>query len=319
MQIVFLDAGTIDLNGDVDYQPLQELGRLITYRSTPHVHEAISRCREAEYVITNKVPMTRQVVQACRKLRHIAVIATGYNNIDLAACRDHGIGVSNVPGYARHSVPQHVFALILNLATRTHDYHRDVMQGAWQQAEVFTLLKYHTFELSGKTIGIIGFGDIGRGVARIAKAFGMHVLMYRRFGQPLDGFECTPLDRIYREADILSVNCPLTDDNRYMINADVLRQMKPSALLINTARGPLVDQAALADALHDGVIAGAGIDVLDEEPPTGNPLLHDVPNLIITPHSAWTTIEARQRLIQEVAENIRCAFAGEPRNLIQNS
>ncbi|MDX1477685.1 MAG: D-2-hydroxyacid dehydrogenase [Saprospiraceae bacterium] len=315
MRIVFLDAATIELNGDIDFSPLHALGSLVTYPST-RSEESIARCRDAECIITNKVQITRKVVEEARALRHVAVIATGFNNIDLAACHDHGIRVSNVPGYARHSVPQHVFALILNLATRVHDYHHDVMQGEWQESEVFTLLKYHTFELSGKTIGIIGFGDIGRAAARLARAFGMHVLMHRKSGQPLDGYESTDLDRIYREADILSINCPLTDDNRYMINAEVLHQMKPSALLINTARGPLVDQRALAEALQQGIIAGAGIDVLDEEPPRDNPLFGDVPNLIITPHSAWTTIEARQQLINEVAENIKSATTGHPRHLI---
>ena len=182
---------------------------------------------------------------------------------------------------------------------------------------MFTLLRYPTTELAGKTIGIIGFGTIGRAVAKIAEAFGMNVIMNRRSGEPKDGYPSTSLEEIYRQADIISLNLPLTDDNKYMVDKTALEQMKSTALLINTARGPLVNQYDLAYALNNGIIAGAGIDVLDDEPPKlGNPLLGDVSNCIITPHSAWSTIEARQRLVNEVALNIRSAMDGMPRNLV---
>ena len=245
------------------------------------------------------------------------MIATGYNNIDIQAAERARIPVTNVPGYAVSSVPQHVFALILNLVTSADKYSHDVRKGDWERSEMFTLLRYPTTELAGKTIGIIGFGTIGRAVAKIAEAFGMNVIMNRRSGEPKDGYPSTSLEEIYRQADIISLNLPLTDDNKYMIDKTALEQMKSTALLINTARGPLVNQYDLAHALNNGIIAGAGIDVLDDEPPKqGNPLLGDVSNCIITPHSAWSTIEARQRLVNEVALNIRSAMDGMPRNLV---
>ena len=314
MRIVFLDASTIQLNDDIDFSAFDQFEEFTTFTQT-NADEIMGRISGIDVVMTNKVSITRHALEKAN-LKHIAVVATGVNNIDLDAARKYGVSVSNVPGYARASVPQHIFALILNLATSTHKYDLDVRQGDWAKAGMFTLLNYKTVELSGKTIGIIGFGSIGRQVAKIAEAFGMRVLMNRESGLPVDGYVSSPLEKIYRECDVISLSTPLTDENRYMINKDVLSQMKPTAFLINTARGPLVNQTDLAQALNAGIIAGAGIDVLDEEPPiNGNPLL-SARNCIITPHSAWSTVEARQRLVDEVALNILDLTHGKDRNRV---
>ncbi|MCF6269792.1 MAG: D-2-hydroxyacid dehydrogenase [Melioribacteraceae bacterium] len=315
MKIIFLDESTINLNGDMDYSELQSMAEFITYKSSASEEETIENAKNAIHLIVNKVPITEKVINALPNLEHVAVIATGYNNIDLGAAAKNGVRVSNVPGYAKDCVPQHVFSLILNLATSIHRYNEDIRQGEWQKSQNFTLLKYPTFELAGKTIGIIGFGAIGKGVAKIADGFGMDILVYD-IGDVADGFKQCSLDEILEKADVISLNCPLTVENKYMINAAALKKMKSTALLINTARGPLVNQQDLAEALNNGEIGGAGIDVLDEEPPVNNPLLGNVKNLILTPHSAWSTVEARQRLIDGVADNIKAAIGGERRNIV---
>ena len=315
MKIVFLDASTITLNNDMDFSQIKALGELVCYPNSNQA-ETIQRAADAQTVIVNKVPMTEKVINSLPVLKHIAVIATGYNNVDISVAKEAAVRVTNVSGYAKDCVPQHTFALILNLATHAHDYDRDIRKGDWQKSSIFTLLKYPTFELAGKTIGIIGFGSIGRSVARIAKAMQMTTIVYDVADFDDAEYKNSSLDEIYQKADIVTLHCPLTADNKYMINRDVFEKMKSSAILINTARGPLVDQAALADALNNDQIAGAGIDVLDEEPPGDNPLLAGVKNLIMTPHSAWSTREARQRLIDEVAENIKAFSQGAARNTV---
>ncbi len=314
MHIAFLDSATIDLEGDIDFSAFSPFDSYINYAKTSP-EEIIDHLTGVDVAMTNKAMITREVLEQTN-LQHVAVVATGVNNVDLDAASEYGVTVSNVPGYASNSVPQHVFALILNLATQTYQYDRDVHQGDWAKADTFTLLNYKTIELSGKTIGIIGFGSIGRQVAKIAEAFGMRVLMNRKSGLPAEGYECSSLEIIYEQSDVISLSTPLSAENKYMINKGVLVKMKPSAFLINTARGPLVNQTDLADALNQGVIAGAGIDVLDEEPPkNGNPLL-TAKNCIITPHSAWSTVEARQRLLDEVVLNIKSFANGQSRNIV---
>ncbi|MHC4394211.1 MAG: D-2-hydroxyacid dehydrogenase [Planctomycetota bacterium] len=317
MRIVFLDESTITLNSDMDFSSIKALGELVCYANSSEA-EAIERAGGAEMVIVNKVPMTKKVMKALPGLKHIAVIATGYNNVDISAAKAAGIRVTNVSGYAKDCVPQHTFALLLNLATRAWEYNRDIRNGQWQKSSTFTLLRYPTFELAGKTIGIVGFGAIGRGVAHIAEAMGMEVMAYDVVDLKDGEYKKSKssLDEIFEKADVVTLHCPLTVDNKYMINRAVLEKMKSSAVLINTARGPLVDQAALAEALNNDEIAGAGIDVLEEEPPRDNPLLGNVKNLIMTPHSAWSTREARQRLIDEVAENIKAFSQGRGRNIV---
>ena len=314
MKIIFLDEFTVTLN-DIDFSGLKSLG---AYHGYPNSNEEqiMERVADAEIAIANKAPMTQKVIRSLEKLRLITVIATGYNNVNLPAAQEKGVRVCNVPGYAAGSVPQHTFALILNLATKVYLYNDDVKSGKWQNAPSFTLLTYPTFELAGKTIGIIGFGTIGRGVARIAESFGLKVLAYDSYGIKDGKYTNSNLDLIFRGADIITVHCPLTEETRNLINAAAFARMKKTALVINTARGGIIDEHALAEALNTGRIAGAGIDVLTEEPPkNGNPLLN-ARNIIITPHSAWSTVEARQRLVDETAENIKAFIAGKKRNVV---
>ncbi len=314
MKIIFLDESTITL-GDIDFSSIKSLGEYESYGNSTE-GAAIKRAADADCVITNKVPIGQDAMRSLKKLRLVTVIATGYNVVDLAAAKEHGLTICNVPGYAADTVPQHTFSLILNLATRAYRYHADVMSGDWSSADSFTLLRYPTFELAGKTIGIIGFGSIGRGVARIAEAFGMRVLAYDAFEIIHEKYKNTSLDMLLQDSDVVTVHSPLTEETRKLIDANAISKMKKSAILINTARGGIVNEEALADALNSGAIAGAGVDVLTVEPPReGNPLL-TAKNIIITPHSAWSTREARQRLVDETAENIRAFFKGRERNVV---
>lgn len=317
MRILYLDETAVNLNNDIDFSKLQALGEFITFPRTTESESVIKRGGNDDVIlVVNKVKITKEVVDSLPNLRHVAVTATGFNNVDTDACRDAGITVSNVPGYSTDSVAQHIFTMILNLATSIHRYDQDVKSGEWERSLDFTLLKYPTFELKGKALGIIGFGAIGQEVAKIGEVFGMKVMMNRKSKEPVGHYQYFDLEEIYKEADIVSLNCPLTEENKGMINASVLKQMKSTSMLINTARGPLVNQKDLAAALKSNEIAGAGIDVLDEEPPVDNPLLKEVPNLIITPHSAWSTYEARQRLIDEVSLNVEAFLKGNSRNIV---
>ena len=315
MKIVFLDESTITLNDDMDFSVFQELGDYVGY---PHCteEEIIQRAAAVEVVIPNKVRMTPRVIESLDSLQLIAEIATGYDNVDLQAARENNVTVCNVAGYAANTVPQHTFALILNLATKAHIYHADVMAGEWAKASSFNLLNYPAFELKDLTIGIIGFGTIGRGVARIAEGFGMRVLAYDIVGIQNAHYPNTDLETIFRESDFVTVHSPLTDQTRNLIDADALSKMKPTAMVINTARGGIVDEEALAAALNSGQIAGAGFDVLTSEPPVEGNVLLTAKNVIMTPHCAWSTREARQKLVNETADNIRAFVDGRPRNVV---
>ena len=315
VRIVFLDDAMYSLDGDVDFSGIAAQGDYARHAdSTPE--EAVERGRGAHVLITNKAKVTAAAIEAGRGLRLVAAAATGYDNVDVRAAAARGVAVCNVPGYAEHTVPQHAFALILNLATQAYRYAADVRAGDWAKADGFTLLRYPTFELHGKTIGIIGFGAIGRGVARIACGFGMRVIAHDALGIADGAYANTPIDELLSAADVVTVHTPLNDATRNLIDAGAIALMKRSALLINTARGGIVDEEALAEALNRGRLAGAGFDVLTGEPPRdGNPLL-TARNALITPHSAWSTREARQNLITRTAENIRAFLSGAPRNLV---
>ncbi len=309
MKAVFLDADT--LGNDVDLSPIESVtGDLELHgRTTPE--QVPERIRGFDTVLVNKVVLTRAHFEACPELRTIAVVATGLNNIDQQAAEDHGITVMNVTNYGRSTVAQHTMALILALATRLLDYDRDVRAGRWADSQMFCLMGHPIMELEGRTLGIIGYGDLGQGVVERAKAFGMNILLGARPGQPTgerDGFPQVSLDELLTRSDVVSLHCLLTGETRNLIGERELAMMKPSSLLINTSRGGLVDEQALADALRKGTIAGAGFDVLTEEPPrNGNPLLAgDIPNLIVTPHSAWASREARQRIVEITARNLGC-------------
>jgi glycerate dehydrogenase len=312
----FLDLDTTD-RGDLDLSPLYRAWPDWTlYRSTSQA-QTRERISDSALVVSNKVALIREDLAAATRLRLVCVAATGTNNIDLEAARDLGIAVTNVSGYATAAVVQHVFALVLALTTRLGEYRRAVEEGAWQRSGQFCLLDFPIRELAGLRLGIVGYGELGRAVARVGEAFGMHLLVAQRpGGAPQPGR--LPVDRLLSDADVVSLHCPLADNTRNLIGGRELALMKPDALLINTARGGIVDEPALAEALRGGVIGGAGVDVLTVEPPkSGNALLApDIPNLILTPHVAWASRDARQRLIEEIALNVEAFAQGQARNRV---
>ena len=283
-------------------------------------HQIAERLADATIAIVNKRRLSADIIAGLPALQMVAIAATGYNNVDLDACRARGIVVSNVRGYARETVPEHVFALLLALARQIGPFHRSVAAGRWQKSEQFCYFDYPIRDLAGQTLGLLGSGTLGQGVARIAAAFGMQVVLGEHKGATTcrDGY--LPFERLIREADVISLHCPLTDATRHLIGAPELAAMKPTAILINTARGGLVDEAALADALRARQIGGAGFDVLTEEPPVANPLLApdllEAGNFILTPHVAWSSREAMQTLADQLIDNIEAFVAGEPRNRV---
>jgi glycerate dehydrogenase len=311
MKAIFLDADS--MGSGLDFRSLDTALGSIRYYPLTSPEQVIERLADAEVAIVNKVDLGRAEMAACNKLKLIAVTATGTNNIDLDAARAAGVRVCNVIRYGRPAIVQHTFSLILALANNLLRYHEDVQAGLWQQSPMFCMMPHPIIELEGKTLGIIGYGDLGQGVAKMAEAFGMHVLLGARPGEAegivdaiVDGYPKYPLESLLPRVDILSLHCLLSDNTRHLIDAQAIALMKPSAFIINVARGGLVDESALADALKSGRIAGAATDVLSQEPPkNGNVLLDEsVPNLIITPHCAWASREARQRLLDKTAENI---------------
>jgi glycerate dehydrogenase len=313
---VFLDLASVD-RGDLDLSVLhQAASPWATYPQTPPAMTA-ERVGDAVVAVTNKVVVDRAVMAARPGLRLICVAATGTNNVDLEAARERGIAVCNVTGYATASVVQHVLALMLALTTRLAEHAAAVQDGRWAASDLFCVLDFPFRELAGKTLGIVGYGELGRGVARVAEAFGMSVLVAQRPGGPPQEGRL-PLDELLPRSDVVSLHVPLADNTRGLIGARQLALMKHDALFINTARGGIVDEAALVAALRAGRLGGAGVDVLAVEPPRGgSPLLEaPPPNLIVTPHVAWASRESRQRLVDEVARNIEAFCAGRERNRV---
>lgn len=283
--------------------------------------QVVERLAGAQIAITNKVPIDAAAVDALPDLKMIAVSATGTNNVDLAACQRRGIAVTNIRGYAVHTVPEHVFAMLLALSRNLVAWRETLQAGAWQRAEQFCLFDHPIRDLHGATLGLIGSGALGDGVARLAEAFCMRVLRAERKGASSLRPGYTPFAQVLAEADAISLHCPLTPETQHLIDADALRAMKPSALLINTARGGIVDEAALAQALREGWIAGAGFDVLSAEPPADDhPLLAAdllaLPNFMLTPHVAWSSRPAMQALADQLIDNIDAFMAGVPRNRV---
>jgi glycerate dehydrogenase len=313
---VFLDLESVD-RGDLDRSHLEPLCLRWDWHPASTREETAERIRGAELVISNKVVLDRPLLEQAGRLRLICVAATGTNNVDLAAARELGIAVANVTGYATPAVVQHVFALILALTTRLPQYQAALATGAWQRSRQFCLLDYPIRELAGRRLGIIGYGELGRAVGAVAQAFGLELLLAQRpGGDPAPGR--LSLESLLPKVDILSLHCPLTSATRNLIGPRELSLMRSDALLINTARGGIVDETALAEALLAGRLGGAGIDVLEREPPVaGSPLLApDIPNLILTPHIAWASRESRQRLLDQLVANIRAFTAGERRNRV---
>jgi glycerate dehydrogenase len=289
----------------------------IEYPLTPPAR-VVERLREAQVAIINKVRLTAEHLSRLPELKLVAISATGTDNIDLAACRERGVVVSNVRGYAVNTVPEHALMLMLALRRSLFAYHRDVQDGAWAKSDNFCLFGHPVGDLHGATLGIYGRGSLGQGVARLAAAFGMNILWGEHRGATRVREGYTAFEAVLREADVISLHCPLNDATRGMIGQAELAAMKRSAVLVNTGRGGLVDEQALADALRAGVIAGAGVDVLSQEPPRdGNPLLAPgIPNLIVTPHMAWASESAMQAMTDQVIDNIEAFVMGAPRNRV---
>jgi glycerate dehydrogenase len=314
MKIVILDGHTLN-PGDLSWDALCRLGTCEIYERTPP-GQVVERARGAQVVLTNKVRIDHAAIEALPDLRLIAVTATGYNMVDTAAARARGVPVCNVPEYGTPNVAQAVFALLLELTNRTGHHARTVRAGRWCTSPDFCYWDFPLIELHGLAIGIVGYGRIGRAVARIAQGFGMRVLAYRRDPRPEAGVEFADVDALFRRSDVVSLHVPLTPENREMVGAARLSEMKPTAYLINTARGGLVNEPDLADALNHGRIAGAGLDVLTVEPPAcDNPLL-TAKNCVITPHIAWASPGARRRLLDETVRNLKAFLAGTPRNIV---
>lgn len=314
MNIVYLDAHTLN-PGDLDWSPIQSLGDVTLYdRTSPD--QLLDRLARADIVLTNKVRLSRDSIVQLPNLRYIGVTATGYDIVDVAAARERGIVVTNVKGYSTASVVQVTFALLLELTHHVGRHDRSVHAGEWVASPDFCYWKSPLIELAGKTLGLVGYGDIGRQVAAVGRAFGMRVLVNRRQAGPEDGIAYVDRQTLFAESDVVSLHCPATPDTIGFVNNDLLSRMKPTAFLINTSRGSLLNEADVADALNNERIAGAGIDVLTTEPPLANNPLLTARNCLITPHIAWASYEARRRLLHEVAENIRAFADGKSRNVV---
>lgn len=314
MNLVYLDAHTLN-PGDLDWTPLNQLGNVTLYDQTK-ADQLVERAKNADFVLVNKVKLNRETLQQLPQLRYIGVTATGYDVIDTQAAREQGITVTNVKGYGTDSVAQWTFALLLELTSQVGLHNQSVRAGDWQRCPDFCYWKSPLIELAGKTLGLVGFGDIGRKVADIGRAMGMNILVHKRHPDDSPGVRFVDLPTLFAESDVVSLHCPMTAENRGFVNRGLLATMKPTAFLINTSRGALVNEADLAEALNAGVIAGAGVDVVSTEPPVaGNPLF-GVQNCIVTPHIAWASREARDRLLRSVVENVKAYLTGQPINVV---
>ena len=316
MKIVILDGFTAN-PGDLSWKGLEELGTLTVYDRT-RPEETVARAADVDIVLTNKVIINREVMAQLPQLKYIGVLATGYNVVDIEAAHEHDIIVTNVPAYSTESVAQMVFAHLLTVTNRTEHYALQNRQGRWTKNPDFCYWDFSHMELAGKTFGIVGLGNIGRRVAEIALAFGMQVkaLTSKSANALPAGIEKADLEELLASSDIISLHCPLTDSTRHLINRETLSLMRPSAILINTGRGPLVDDQAVAYALAEGQLAAFCADVLTEEPPKAdNPLLSQ-PNAFITPHIAWATKEARSRLLQVAISNVQAFLNAQPKNVV---
>jgi glycerate dehydrogenase len=316
MRIVVLDGYTLN-PGDLSWAALEALGPLTVYDRTPPAETAL-RAAAAEIVLTNKTVLAREILRRLPQLRYIGVLATGYNIVDVDAAREQKVLVSNVPDYGPSSVVQMAFAHLLNLTQHVAAHASSVAAGGWSRCPDFCYWDFPLCELAGLTMGIVGFGRIGRMAARVAQAFGMNVLAHDVAPPPElpPGVRFVGLEELFSESDVVSLHCPLTPATDKLVNAKRLAMMKRSAYLINTARGPLVDEAALAEALNAGGLAGAGLDVLSiEPPPADNPLL-TAKNCYVTPHIAWAARASRQRLLDTAVANVRAFLAGTPQNVV---
>lgn len=310
---VILDGYTTN-PGDNPWTPLEKLVDLTVHDRTP-ADQIVARAQDAEIILTNKTPLTAQTLEALPKLKLICVLATGYNVVDIAAAKQRGIVVCNVPTYSTDTVAQHTFALLLELCDRCGLHSDAVHAGEWSRSPDFCFWKSPLIELKGKTLGIAGYGRIGRRVAEIAVAFGMNVQFFSRHQQNSQDRSFVQWEEFLNSSDVISLHCALTPESEKMINSEALQRMKRSGFLINTGRGALIDEQALREALDNQTIAGAALDVLSQEPPQSNPLI-GAPNCIITPHIAWTGLHARHNLMDTTAENIKAFLEGKPIHVV---
>jgi glycerate dehydrogenase len=314
MKIVALDAQALN-QGDISWETIEAFGELEVYDDTkPDL--VVERCKGARIVLTNKVPLTRKIIEKLPDLQLVQVTATGYNHMDVDAAREKGVLVCNVPSYGTASVAQHTLALMLELTNHVGMHARSVSEGEWQRRGTWCYMSAPIVELQGKTIGIVGFGNIGQEVAAIAAAFGMKVLYHSPTKKNTSLGDYAPLQSLFLKSDFISLHCPLTPQNEGFVNSALLSFMKNSAFLINTARGRLINEADLANALNKKQIAGAALDVLTNEPPTGDSPLFSARNCIITPHNAWMSKEARLRMLDIIHENLQAYLAGKPVNVV---
>ena len=316
MKIVILDGHAVN-PGDLSWDFLNQFGQVTVYERTP-VEEVAKRIGDAEIVLTNKSPINQEILNACPNIKLVCVLATGYNVVDCVATKQRGIPVCNVPDYGTAAVAQFTFALLLELCHQVGHHGQTVRDGKWCESPDFCYWDTPQMELAGKTLGIIGFGRIGRAVGRIAKAFGMNVIAYNRSqcdeGKAIGNY--VNLDKLLATADVVSLHCPLTAENTGMIGAENIAKMKDGAILLNTARGPLVDEAALAAALESGKLRGAACDVISAEPMKESNPLKTAPNCIVTPHMAWAPIESRKRIQDCTERSIQAFLAGSPINTV---
>lgn len=314
MKIVIADGYTLN-PGDLSWESISALGNVTIYERTT-AEDIYERCREADIILTNKVPFTKETIGKLNSLKLICVTATGYNVIDTAAAKEKGILVCNVPAYGTASVAQHTIALLLELSNRISVHSQSVANGEWVRANDWCYTIAPIIELAGKTLGIVGMGNIGSQVARIATALGMHILYNSRTDKKLSGYTFTDIQTLFAQSDIVTLHCPLTAENTGFVNMELLKKMQPSAFIINTARGQLINEKDLANALQNNTVAGAALDVLSTEPPKAdNPLLH-AKNCVITPHNAWISKEARQRVMAVTTENIKAFLKENPVNRV---
>jgi len=314
MNIAILDLNTLTI-GDMDFSVFEKLGKVSYFDVMPH-EKLVEELQDMDVVLINKANITRDVIEKLPKLKYIGIFATGYNNVDLVAARERGIPVVNAPGYSSDSVAQLVFSFILQFATSISDYNASVHRDEWVYSKAFAYFPYRLTELAGKTLGIVGYGAIAKRVAKIGDSFGMKIEIYSRRTYEDCPYKQVTKEELFKDADFLSLNCPLNEGTAKIVNEETLKLMKKTSFLVNTARGGCVDSKALADALNEGKISGAGIDVLEKEPMSENEPLRFAKNCIITPHIAWASLEARTRLLDMVAKSVEMWMNGEERFVV---
>ena len=314
MEIVILDGATVAAN-DLNFSVLEKFGNLTVYDFTDP-EEIVTRCQSADAVFCNKIVFTREIFEKLPKLKYVGLFATGYNNIDVKAAKELGITVCNAGSYSTDAVAQHTFGFILNNYTRIADYSRFVLSGGWSESRVFSPVVFPTDEIKGKTLGIIGYGSIGKKVAEIARVFGMRVIVHTRTVREDGVTEFVSLDELLSSSDVVSLHCPLTAENAGMFNAEAFAKCKSGAYFINTARGGLVNEQALFDALESGKLSGAAVDVICTEPMPKDCVLLKAKNITITPHSAWTPFTTRNRVLEIARQNYEAFLSGSPQNVV---